>query len=54
VLVVCVLLMPRYRVVGVTRLGHRDSSAAREGYGFARLAEDVLRVLDVMRVTTRS
>ena len=40
------LLTPRYRVIGVTRRGHRGSSAALSGYAFARLAEDVLRVID--------
>ena len=43
-------LTARYRVVGVTRRGHRGSSAATGGYGFARLAEDVLRVIDTMRL----
>jgi pimeloyl-ACP methyl ester carboxylesterase len=43
-------LMPWYRVVGVTRRGHRGSSAAPGGYGFARLAEDVLRVIDAVGV----
>jgi non-heme chloroperoxidase len=43
-------LTPRYRVVGVTRRGHRGSSAAPGGYGFARLAEDVLRVIDAVGV----
>jgi pimeloyl-ACP methyl ester carboxylesterase len=35
----------------VTRRGHRGSSAAPGGYGFARLAEDVLRVIDAVGVT---
>jgi non-heme chloroperoxidase len=43
-------LTARYRVVGVTRRGHRGSSAAHGGYGFVRLAEDVLRVIDAVRV----
>jgi pimeloyl-ACP methyl ester carboxylesterase len=43
-------LTARYRVVGVTRRGHRGSSAAPGGYGFVRLAEDVLRVIDVVGV----
>jgi non-heme chloroperoxidase len=30
------MLTARYRVVGVTRRGHRGSSAAPAGYGFAR------------------
>jgi non-heme chloroperoxidase len=44
-------LSARYRVVGVTRRGHRGSSAAPGGYGFARLAEDVLRVIDAVGVS---
>jgi pimeloyl-ACP methyl ester carboxylesterase len=43
-------LAARYRVVGLTRRGHRGSSAAPDGYRFARLAEDVLRVIDAVRV----
>ena len=43
-------LTARYRVVGVTRRGHRGSSAAPGGYGFDRLAEDVLRVIDAVGV----
>jgi non-heme chloroperoxidase len=43
-------LTARYRVVGVTRRGHRGSSAAPGGYGVARLAEDVIRVIDAVRV----
>jgi pimeloyl-ACP methyl ester carboxylesterase len=41
-------LTARYRVVGVTRRGHRGSSVALGGYGFARLAEDVVRVIDAV------
>lgn len=41
-------LTTRYRVVGVTRRGHRGSSAAPGGYGFERLAEDILCVIDAM------
>ena len=37
-------------MVGLTRRGHRGSSAAPGGYGFARLAEDVLRVIDAVGV----
>ena len=44
-------LTARHRVIGVTRRGHRGSSAAPGGYGFARLAEDVLRVMDAVGVT---
>jgi pimeloyl-ACP methyl ester carboxylesterase len=38
-------LTPRYRVVGVTRRGFGRSSASPNGYGSARLAEDVVRVI---------
>lgn len=44
------MLAARYRVVGMTRRGHRGSSAAPGGYGFSRLAEDVLRVIDAVGV----
>ena len=43
-------LTSRYRVIGVTRRGHRGSSAAVSGYGFARLAEDVMRVIDATEI----
>ena len=39
-------LAARYRVVGVTRRAHGRSSAAATGYAPARLAEDVVRVMD--------
>ncbi len=42
------MLTPRYRVVGVTRRGHGRSSAPATGYGFARLADDVVRVIDAV------
>jgi pimeloyl-ACP methyl ester carboxylesterase len=45
-------LTARYRVVGVTRRSHRGSSAAPGGYGFARLAEDVMRVIDALGVNS--
>jgi pimeloyl-ACP methyl ester carboxylesterase len=45
------LLTARYRVVGLTRRGHRGSSPAPGGYGFARMAEDVLRVMDAVAVS---
>ena len=41
-------LAKRYRVVGVTRRGHPGSSAPATGYGFVRLAEDVVRVMDAV------
>jgi pimeloyl-ACP methyl ester carboxylesterase len=40
------MLATRHRVLGVTRRGHRRSSAPATGYTAARLAEDVVRVLD--------
>jgi pimeloyl-ACP methyl ester carboxylesterase len=43
-------LTPRSRVVGITRRGHRGSSAAAGGYGAVRLAEDVVRVLDAVGI----
>jgi len=42
------MLTARYRVVGVTRRGHGRSSAPLTGYGFPRLAEDVVRVIDTL------
>ena len=45
-------LTSRYRVIAVTRRGHRGSSPAPGGYGFARLAEDVLRVMDAVGLNT--
>lgn len=41
-------LTTRYRIVAVTRRGHQGSSAAPGGYGFDRLAEDILRVIDTI------
>ncbi len=45
-------LAKRYRVVGVTRRGHPGSSAPATGYGVARLAEDVVRVMDAVGLKT--
>jgi pimeloyl-ACP methyl ester carboxylesterase len=45
-------LATRYRVVGVTRRGHPGSSAPTSGYGVARLAEDVVRVMDAVGLKT--
>jgi non-heme chloroperoxidase len=45
-------LAARYRVVGVTRRGHPGSSAPATGYGVARLAEDVVRVMDAVGLKT--
>jgi non-heme chloroperoxidase len=43
-------LTSRYRVVGVTRRAHGRSSAPATGYGFARLADDVVRVIEAAGV----
>jgi pimeloyl-ACP methyl ester carboxylesterase len=43
-------LTPRHRVLAITRRAHGRSSAPPTGYGFTRLAEDVVRVLDDMTV----
>jgi pimeloyl-ACP methyl ester carboxylesterase len=43
-------LTTRYRVLAITRRAHGRSSSPTGGYGFARLAEDVIRVIDVMGV----
>ena len=45
-------LATRYRVVGVTRRGHPGSSAPATGYGVARLAEDIVRVMDAVGLKT--
>jgi len=45
-------LADRYRVIGITRRGHRGSSAAASDYEFARLAEDIVRVLDAEGIDT--
>jgi pimeloyl-ACP methyl ester carboxylesterase len=42
------MLTKRYRVLGVTRRGHGRSSAPAAGYGSARLAADVMRVIDTI------
>lgn len=44
------LLATRYRVLGVTRRGHGRSSAPATGYVSARLAADVMRVVETMGV----
>lgn len=43
-------LATRHRVIGLTRRGHPGSSAPATGYGVARLAEDVVRVMDAVGV----
>ena len=45
-------LARRYRVVGVTRRGHPGSSAPLAGYAVARLAEDIVRVMDTLGLKT--
>ncbi|MBI4909860.1 MAG: alpha/beta fold hydrolase [Acidobacteria bacterium] len=45
-------LAKRHRVAGVTRRGHPGSSAPATGYGVARLAEDVVRVMDAVGLKT--
>jgi non-heme chloroperoxidase len=43
-------LTARYHVVAITRRAHGRSSTPLTGYGFSRLAEDVMRVIDAMGV----
>lgn len=43
-------LTPRFRVIGVTRRGHRGSTAAPGGYGFVRLADDIVQVMDSLGI----
>jgi pimeloyl-ACP methyl ester carboxylesterase len=45
-------LAKRYHVVGVTRRGHPGSSAPLSGYAVGRLAEDIVRVMDTVGLTT--
>lgn len=40
----------RHHVLAITRRAHGRSSAPPTGYGFTRLAEDVVRVLDEMKI----
>jgi hypothetical protein len=42
------MLAQRYRVVAVSRRGHPHSSAPATGYTPARLAEDIVRVIDTV------
>ena len=42
------VLARQYRVYGITRRGHGRSSAPQSGYESARLAEDVVRVIDAL------
>jgi len=43
-------LSKNYRVIGITRRGFGASSKPQEGYSADRLADDVLRVLDVLKL----
>jgi pimeloyl-ACP methyl ester carboxylesterase len=45
------MLAKQYHVYGVTRRGHGRSSAPSTGYEFARLAEDVVRVITTLALT---
>ena len=45
------MLAREYHVYGVTRRGHSGSSAPPAGYEFARLAEDVVRVVRALALT---
>jgi pimeloyl-ACP methyl ester carboxylesterase len=44
-------LAARHRVMAITRRAHGRSSTPPTGYGFVRLAEDVMRVIDTMGVS---
>jgi pimeloyl-ACP methyl ester carboxylesterase len=44
-------LSARYHVIGVTRRGFGDSSAPPSGYGADRLGDDVLAVIDAMKIS---
>jgi pimeloyl-ACP methyl ester carboxylesterase len=44
-------LTARYHVVGVTRRGFGDSSAPSSGYGADRLGDDVLAVIDALKIS---
>ncbi len=43
-------LTPKYHVYGITRRGFGDSSAPDSGYGADRLGDDVLTVIDVLKL----
>jgi len=43
-------LITRHRVLAITRRAHGRSSSPPTGYGFGRLAEDVVRVIDSLGV----
>jgi len=44
-------LTARYHVIGVTRRGFGDSSAPASGYGADRLGDDVLAVIDALKIS---
>jgi len=44
-------LIARHRVLAITRRAHPGSSTPATGYGFARLAEDIVRVIDTIGVS---
>ena len=44
-------LAVRYHVIGVTRRGFGDSSAPASGYGADRLGDDVLAVIDALKIS---
>jgi non-heme chloroperoxidase len=44
-------LTPRYHVIGITRRGFGDSSAPASGYGADRLGDDVLAVIDALKIS---
>src|SRR3984885_9004727 len=44
-------LAAHYHVIGITRRGFGQSSAPQTGYGVRRLGDDVVAVLDALRVS---
>ncbi len=44
------MLTPRYRVIAITRRAHGRSASPANGYEFARLAQDVVRVMDTLKL----
>ena len=45
-------LAMRYRVIAISRRGHPGSSSPMTGYTIPRLAEDIVRVMDAVGLTT--
>ena len=39
-----------YRVIGITRVGHGSSESRREDFSIARLAKDIINVIDAMNI----